>query len=112
MARCGEASRWRGEAWRGVVTRDEVWRGKAPAVTADQRAIIGRAGPVGGERVFLPSGIEGPLLLAGEAWTPPKSYPPSPNWCLLTRCCPTRALPLITSDPPPWDATAVDRNPP
>ena len=57
-------------------------------------------------------GLNGSDLPAGEAKTPPKSYPPQPQLVPLNEVLPNTGMPLITSDPPPWDATAVDRNPP
>ena len=51
----------------------------AAAMTAGSRAVIGRARPVSGRSFCALRGVTGNLLLAGEAMTPPKSYPPSPN---------------------------------
>ena len=43
---------------------------------------------------------------------PTQILPPQPQLVPLNEVLPYTGIPLATSDPPPWDATAVDRNPP
>ena len=96
MTRFGEARRWRGEAWRGVATCDETWRGEAAAAAADRRAIIGRAGPLGGERVPLPLGIEGCLAAGWRGKEPTQILPPLPQLVPLNEVLPYAGLPLAS----------------
>ena len=106
---------------RAATRRDEATATKTMAATtmaamakaADHStAVIGRAEPVGGERVFLPLGIEGRLAAGWRGKDPTQILPPQPQLVPLNEVLPYTGIPLITSDPPPWDATAVDRNPP
>ena len=105
----GVTRQWQGEAWRGVATCDEAWRGEAQAVPADRRAIIGQARPVGGNS-FRPFGDRsGYLPLAGEAWTPPESYP-LPQLVPLNEVLPYAGFPLageIIHAPPPLSRTGL-----
>ena len=87
---------------------DETWRAEAAAAVPERRETDWSAASVS----LSLRGLRGALLLAGETWTPPKSYPPQPQLVPLNEVLPNTGMPHITSDPPPWDATAVDRNPP
>ena len=59
--------------------------------------------------MILHEGAEAGFYWGGKDAT--QILPPSPI-VPLNEVLPYTGIPLINSDPPPWDATAVDRNPP
>ena len=57
-------------------------------------------------------GADGKLTAGWRGKDPTQILPPQPQLVPLNEVLPNTGIPLITSDLPPWDATAVDRNPP
>ena len=79
----------------------------ATAKAADHTTVVtGRAGLVGGERFCALRGRREPYCRLARQGPHPNPTP-QPQLVPLNEVLPYAGIPLATSDPPPWDATAV-----